>query len=48
MLIEDDDGEREVFIAQGAAYRRDSGTAHNVVNNADAPMSFIEIEYKGL
>lgn len=46
MLIEDADGAREVFIAKGAAYRRDAGVEHNVVNNAGEPMSFIEIEYK--
>ena len=46
MLIEDKDGAREVFIAEGAAYRRDAGVEHNVVNNAAAPMAFIEIEYK--
>lgn len=46
MLIEDKEGAREVFIAQGAAYRRDAGAEHNVVNNSATPMSFIEIEYK--
>ncbi len=47
MLIEDAEGSREVFIAKGAAYRRDAGVEHNVVNNGNDPMSFIEIEYKG-
>jgi beta-alanine degradation protein BauB len=46
MLIEDANGSREVFIDKGAAYRRDAGVEHNVVNNSDQPMSFIEIEYK--
>lgn len=46
MLIEDADGAREVFIAAGAAYRRDAGAEHNVVNNGSEAMSFIEIEYK--
>ncbi|MDO6962862.1 cupin domain-containing protein [Rhizobium alvei] len=46
MLIEEDQGNREVDIAKGAAYRREAGATHNVVNRGDAPMSFIEIEYK--
>ncbi len=46
-LIEEEDGStRRAFIAKGAAYRRDAGTTHNVVNAGTAPMSFIEIEYK--
>lgn len=47
MLIEDAEGSRKVFIAEGAAYRREAGVEHNVVNDGKAPMSFIEIEYKG-
>jgi beta-alanine degradation protein BauB len=46
MLIEDASGSRTVFVASGAAYRRDAGAEHNVVNNGSRPMSFIEIEYK--
>jgi quercetin dioxygenase-like cupin family protein len=45
-LIEEGGTERRVEIAKGAAYRRDAGTEHNVVNAGSAPMSFIEIEYK--
>ncbi|MFT4184885.1 MAG: cupin domain-containing protein [Rhizobium sp.] len=45
-LIEDADGSRRVDLAAGAAYRRDAGVEHNVVNAGTAPMSFIEIEYK--
>jgi quercetin dioxygenase-like cupin family protein len=45
-LIEDAEGSRRVDIAKGAAYRREAGTEHNVVNAGDQPMSFIEIEYK--
>ncbi len=45
-LIEEDSGNREVDIAKGAAYRREAGATHNVVNRGDAFMSFIEIEYK--
>lgn len=45
-LIEEAGGERRVDMAAGAAYRRDAGVAHNVVNAGAEPMSFIEIEYK--
>jgi beta-alanine degradation protein BauB len=45
-LIEDAQGDRRSDIAAGAAYRREAGAEHNVVNAGDAPMSFIEIEYK--
>lgn len=46
MLIEDESGTREIDIAKGAAYRREAGVTHNVVNRGAEPMSFIEIEYK--
>jgi quercetin dioxygenase-like cupin family protein len=46
MLIEEENSNREVDIARGAAYRRDAGATHNVVNRGGAFMSFIEIEYK--
>jgi mannose-6-phosphate isomerase-like protein (cupin superfamily) len=45
-LIEEADGDRRVDIPRGAAYRREAGIAHNVVNAGTEPMSFIEIEYK--
>ena len=45
-LIEEETGERRVDVAAGAVYRREAGVAHNVVNAGNAPMSFIEIEYK--
>lgn len=45
-LIEEGDTARDAFVAKGAAYRREAGTTHNVVNAGPAPMSFIEIEYK--
>lgn len=46
MLIEEEAGDREVDIARGAAYRRELGATHNVVNRGTEFMSFIEIEYK--
>lgn len=45
-LLEEPEGARRVEMAAGAAYRRDAGVAHNVVNGGDRPMAFIEIEYK--
>ncbi|MDQ0455167.1 cupin domain-containing protein [Rhizobium paknamense] len=45
-LIEDAEGERRVFTPAGESYRRPAGIAHNVVNGGEAPMAFIEIEYK--
>jgi beta-alanine degradation protein BauB len=36
-----------VDMAAGAAYRRDAGVEHNVVNGGAAPMSFVEVELKG-
>jgi beta-alanine degradation protein BauB len=45
-LIEDKDGERRVSSKAGEVYRREAGVEHNVVNGGEAPMSFIEIEYK--
>lgn len=45
-LIEDGESARTAFVARGAAYRREAGTTHNVVNAGTEPMSFIEIEYK--
>ena len=47
MLLEEADGKnREVEIEAGAAYRRDSGVEHNVINNGAEHMSFVEVELK--
>jgi quercetin dioxygenase-like cupin family protein len=45
-LIEEAEGSRRVDVPAGAAYRREAGIEHNVVNGGDAPMSFVEIEIK--
>ncbi|OJF98721.1 cupin domain-containing protein [Pararhizobium antarcticum] len=45
-LLEEPDGERRVDMAAGAAYRREAGVEHNVVNAGPEFMSFIEVEYK--
>ena len=45
MRLEEPGGSaREVDLDQGAAYRRDAGVEHNVVNRGDVPMSFVEVE----
>ncbi|WP_299889047.1 cupin domain-containing protein [uncultured Ruegeria sp.] len=47
MRLELPDGTiNEVTVPAGAAYRRDKGVQHNVINAGDAPMSFIEVELK--
>jgi quercetin dioxygenase-like cupin family protein len=45
-LLEEPGGERRVDIAAGAAYRRDTGIEHNVINAGGQPMAFVEIEIK--
>jgi quercetin dioxygenase-like cupin family protein len=45
-LIETDAGDSTAFIPAGAAYTREAGAEHNVVNGGDAPMAFVEIELK--
>ena len=45
-LLREAEGERRVNVARGAAYARDAGMEHNVINGGDAFMSFIEIEMK--
>ncbi len=39
-------GARQVMVAAGSAYRRDAGVEHNVINDGDLPMSFVEVELK--
>jgi len=47
MLLEEPGGEtREVVLPAGTVYRRDKGVEHNVINDGDAPMSFVETELK--
>ncbi len=47
LLEEPGGGSRWVDMGAGIAYRRDEGVEHNVVNAAEEPMSFMEIELKG-
>ncbi len=47
MLLEEPGGTaRRVSFASGECYRRDAGVEHNVINDRDAPMSFVEVELK--
>lgn len=47
MRLEEPGGEsRRVDVDQGSAYRRQAGVEHNVINEGDGPMSFVEIELK--
>ncbi len=48
LLEEPGGGTRRVDMAAGIAYRRDEGVEHNVVNAGDKPMSFVEVELKGM
>ncbi len=47
MLLEEPGGtSRRVVIPAGTCYRRDVGVEHNVINDGDVPMSFVELELK--
>ncbi|MEP4767895.1 MAG: cupin domain-containing protein [Roseibium sp.] len=47
MLLEEPNGQvRTVTVPAGTAYRRDEGVEHNVINDGDTPMSFVEVELK--
>ncbi len=47
VLIDDDQVRVTRFVfAPGAAYRRDKGVEHNVINNGTQAMSFVELELK--
>ena len=37
---------KRVLVPAGTAYRRDAGVEHDVVNDADGAMSFVEVELK--
>lgn len=47
MLLEEPGGaSREVTIETGTSYAREEGVEHNVINNGDAAMAFVEVELK--
>ena len=45
-LEEPGGGTRSVLVAAGTSYRRSEGIEHNVINEGDAAMSFVEVELK--
>lgn len=47
MVLEEPNGQiREVKMEAGDAYRHEKDVEHNVINNANTPMSFVEVELK--
>lgn len=47
MLLELPEGKTaEATVRAGDAYRRNAGVEHNVINNGDRPMAFVEVELK--
>ncbi len=47
MRLEEPGGkERTVTVPAGTAYRRQEGFEHNVINDGDKVMSFVEVELK--
>ena len=46
LLIESEAGESFAELKVGHSYSRQKGIKHNVVNNNDYPLTFIEIELK--
>lgn len=46
LLEEPGGGVREALVKAGEAYRRDAGVEHNVINNGDQAMAFVEVELK--
>ena len=47
MLLEEPGGAtRKVLVPAGDSYRRMQGVEHNVINDGDAAMRFVEVELK--
>lgn len=47
MLLEMSDGSsQQAALRAGEAYHRTAGAFHNVVNDGDEPMTFVEVELK--
>ncbi|WP_428544892.1 cupin domain-containing protein [Profundibacter sp.] len=47
MLLEEKNGEtHKVLVPAGTSYRREQGIEHNVINDGDSVMSFVEVELK--
>lgn len=46
LTVEDDKGRRVYPIATAASYARPKGVEHNILNETDAEIAFVEIELK--
>jgi mannose-6-phosphate isomerase-like protein (cupin superfamily) len=47
MLLQNPDGTQTTSeVLAGNAYSRDAGVSHNVINQSEQKMSFIEVELK--
>lgn len=46
LLEEPGGGTRRVLVPAGSAYRRSEGVEHNVINDGETRMSFVEVELK--
>ena len=46
LRVDDGTAVTETRMRAGHAYRRPAGIAHDVMNGGDAPMTFVEIEFK--
>lgn len=44
--VDDGTGVTETHLPAGQAYHRPAGVEHDVMNGADQPMAFVEIEFK--
>ena len=44
--VDDGSGVTETRFSAGQAYHRPAGIEHDVMNGADVPMAFVEIEFK--
>jgi quercetin dioxygenase-like cupin family protein len=44
--VDDGSGVTEACLSAGQAYHRPAGVEHDVMNGADRPMAFVEIEFK--
>lgn len=46
LLVDAGGAERRVLVPAGTAYRRAEGVEHNVINDGDGVMTFVEVELK--
>lgn len=47
LLLESGSGTVSAELAPGASYFRTAGAVHNVINDGDAELAFVEVELKG-